>query len=158
MSTHKYSPPSSTSGVLNEKTGRSPAARTRRSSATTLVLIAVGAVVMLALALGLGLGLGLKHKHNSSSSNANSTTSGNATLPRVESQDSSAFVLRGPAMLSEPAQTRTFNFVLEERMGAPDGYEKMMLVVNGVFPGPTIEVNVGDTVVVNVTNLMPNAS
>ncbi|KAL8291388.1 hypothetical protein RQP46_002366 [Phenoliferia psychrophenolica] len=33
-----------------------------------------------------------------------------------------------------------------------------MLVVNGQYPGPTIEVNVGDRVVVNVTNLMPNSS
>lgn len=76
-------------------------------------------------------------------------------------------------MLRDRTETRTFQFVLEERRGAPDGFSKPMLVVNGasrslsslrdsqtdayhagMYPGPTIEVNEGDRVVVNVTNLM----
>ncbi|KAI0356871.1 hypothetical protein OH77DRAFT_1399973 [Trametes cingulata] len=54
--------------------------------------------------------------------------------------------------------TRTYDFVVEERKGSPDGVEKHMLVVNGQFPGPTIEANAGDRIVVNVTNKMPNAT
>ncbi|KAI0634300.1 multicopper oxidase-domain-containing protein [Trametes polyzona] len=54
--------------------------------------------------------------------------------------------------------TRTFDFVVEERRGAPDGIEKRMLVVNGEFPGPTIETNTGDRIVVNVTNKLSNAT
>ncbi|KAI0325354.1 hypothetical protein GY45DRAFT_1261010 [Cubamyces sp. BRFM 1775] len=54
--------------------------------------------------------------------------------------------------------TRTYDFVVEERAGAPDGVQKRMLVVNGQFPGPTIEANTGDRIVVNVTNKMPNST
>ncbi|KAI0705390.1 multicopper oxidase [Earliella scabrosa] len=56
------------------------------------------------------------------------------------------------------ATTRSYNFVVEERMGAPDGFEKLMLVVNGQYPGPTIEANTGDRIVVNVTNRMSNST
>lgn len=41
-------------------------------------------------------------------------------------------------------------------MGAPDGVEKLMLVVNGQYPGPTIEANPEDRILVNVTNKMSN--
>ena len=62
------------------------------------------------------------------------------------------------SLMNDAPTTRTYQFVVEERMGAPDGVEKRMLVVNGQFPGPTIEVNSGDRVVVNVTNKMSNAT
>jgi FtsP/CotA-like multicopper oxidase with cupredoxin domain len=35
---------------------------------------------------------------------------------------------------------------------APDGFKKIMLVVNNQYPGPTIEANWGDNVVVHVKN------
>jgi FtsP/CotA-like multicopper oxidase with cupredoxin domain len=35
---------------------------------------------------------------------------------------------------------------------APDGVEKQMLVYNNQFPGPLIEANWGDTLVVHVQN------
>jgi FtsP/CotA-like multicopper oxidase with cupredoxin domain len=37
---------------------------------------------------------------------------------------------------------------------APDGYERPMLVFNGTFPGPTIEADWGDTLVIHVKNDM----
>ncbi|SCV72247.1 BQ2448_4941 [Microbotryum intermedium] len=134
----------------------------RRSRSLVVVL---AALVVLAMALGLGLGLGLKKHHHSSSTSStptasngtsNSSTSALATLAQ---QPSSNFVLRGAAaMRLEPAQTRTYQFVLEERVGSPDGFSKTMLVVNGMYPGPTIEANQGDRIVVNVTNKLPNAT
>jgi FtsP/CotA-like multicopper oxidase with cupredoxin domain len=39
---------------------------------------------------------------------------------------------------------------------APDGVERQMLVVNGQYPGPTIEANWGDWVVVHVQNNLLN--
>ncbi|KAG8713350.1 laccase, multicopper oxidase, benzenediol:oxygen oxidorectuctase [Ceratobasidium sp. 395] len=39
--------------------------------------------------------------------------------------------------------------------GAPDGYYRQMLVVNNQYPGPTIEANEGDTIIVNVKNKIP---
>jgi FtsP/CotA-like multicopper oxidase with cupredoxin domain len=35
---------------------------------------------------------------------------------------------------------------------APDGVEKEMYVYNGQFPGPLIEANWGDTLVIHVQN------
>ncbi|WAQ83329.1 hypothetical protein PtA15_3A698 [Puccinia triticina] len=52
----------------------------------------------------------------------------------------------------QPPQKREFFFVIDERLGSPDGVEKAMIVANGQYPGPIIEVNQGDEVVVNVKN------
>ncbi|GAA5905480.1 hypothetical protein JCM8208_004293 [Rhodotorula glutinis] len=51
-------------------------------------------------------------------------------------------------------QKREYWFTIDERKGSPDGFEKSMLVVNGQFPGPLIEVNNGDTLVVHVVNAL----
>ncbi|KAH9934151.1 Cupredoxin [Fomitopsis serialis] len=53
------------------------------------------------------------------------------------------------SLVNEPPTTRYYDFAVEEAMGAPDGVEKLMLVVNGMYPGPTIEANVDDRIVVN---------
>ncbi|KAI9617394.1 hypothetical protein KEM48_004846 [Puccinia striiformis f. sp. tritici PST-130] len=52
----------------------------------------------------------------------------------------------------QPPQRREFFFVIDERLGFPDEVEKAMIVANGQYPGPIIEVNQGDEVVVNVKN------
>ncbi|KAF2195362.1 multicopper oxidase [Zopfia rhizophila CBS 207.26] len=39
---------------------------------------------------------------------------------------------------------------------APDGVDRIVLAVNGTVPGPTIEANWGDTVVIHVTNSLAN--
>ncbi|KAI8629921.1 multicopper oxidase [Xylariaceae sp. FL1651] len=39
---------------------------------------------------------------------------------------------------------------------APDGVERMVLTINGSIPGPTIEADWGDTVVVHLTNSLQN--
>jgi FtsP/CotA-like multicopper oxidase with cupredoxin domain len=39
---------------------------------------------------------------------------------------------------------------------APDGIERVVLTVNGTVPGPTIEANWGDDIVVHVTNNLAN--
>lgn len=38
------------------------------------------------------------------------------------------------------------------------GVVREMLMINGQFPGPLIEVNIGDTVIVNVTNALSKNS
>lgn len=47
---------------------------------------------------------------------------------------------------------RTYDFTISRGMLAPDGYQKPVLLVNGAFPGPTIEANWGDTIQVTVHN------
>ncbi|KAG0653711.1 laccase, multicopper oxidase, benzenediol:oxygen oxidorectuctase [Rhodotorula mucilaginosa] len=56
-----------------------------------------------------------------------------------------------------PPQEREYWFEISEMPGAIDGFNRTMLVVNGQYPGPLIEVNNGDTVVVHVKNSLPQA-
>ncbi|KAF2194460.1 multicopper oxidase [Zopfia rhizophila CBS 207.26] len=50
----------------------------------------------------------------------------------------------------------TYNFDITNTTMAPDGFERQMMVVNGQYPGPTIEAEWGDTIVVNVKNSLTN--
>ena len=45
---------------------------------------------------------------------------------------------------------RIYKFTISRNVLAPDGYEKSLILVNGQFPGPVIQANWGDTIVVNV--------
>ena len=155
----------------------------RRNAPRRFCLGAVVGAILLAVALGAGLGAGLKKKSGNAHPSLASTSSlsPNGSDRNVQVPPASNFILRGQQVLAqEPATTRYYDFVLEQRNGAPDGFNKTMLVVNGEFtrvfagewrprrtqiplpagmyPGPTIEVNSDDRIVVNVTNLMPNAT
>ncbi|RDW65055.1 hypothetical protein BP6252_10706 [Coleophoma cylindrospora] len=47
---------------------------------------------------------------------------------------------------------RSYDFTISRATKAPDGYARSVMLVNGQFPGPTIEANWGDTIQVTVTN------
>ncbi|KAK1758686.1 multicopper like protein [Echria macrotheca] len=47
---------------------------------------------------------------------------------------------------------REYDFTISRSVIAPDGYERPVLLVNGAFPGPLIEANWGDKIIVNVHN------
>lgn len=47
---------------------------------------------------------------------------------------------------------RNYDFTLSRGSIAPDGYQKDVILVNGAYPGPAIEANWGDTIIVKVTN------
>eukprot|EP01012_Entosiphon_sulcatum_P020476 TRINITY_DN25424_c0_g1_i1.p2 TRINITY_DN25424_c0_g1~~TRINITY_DN25424_c0_g1_i1.p2 ORF type:complete len:566 (-),score=100.28 TRINITY_DN25424_c0_g1_i1:253-1950(-) len=57
------------------------------------------------------------------------------------------------ALLTNAAEV-TYNFNVAYTYGAPDGQMRPMITVNGQFPGPTIDVTEGDTVVVTVNNML----
>jgi FtsP/CotA-like multicopper oxidase with cupredoxin domain len=42
--------------------------------------------------------------------------------------------------------------VAQNITAAPDGYQRQIMAFNGTVPGPTIEADWGDTVIVHVTN------
>lgn len=48
--------------------------------------------------------------------------------------------------------TRYYNFDIAEQTIAPDGVERQGFLINGQFPGPTIEANWGDWIEVTVNN------
>lgn len=51
-------------------------------------------------------------------------------------------------------QTREFDWTITYGHSAPDGFLKKRILVNGQSPGPLIEANEGDTIVVKVRNLL----
>lgn len=57
-----------------------------------------------------------------------------------------------PSLMSYLGQERVYDFTIARGTIAPDGYEKGVLLINGQFPGPTIEANWGDTITVTVNN------
>ncbi|KAI9439400.1 multicopper oxidase 2A [Lactarius psammicola] len=124
-----------------------PSTASRRAANRFWIVIGLTvSLVVLALALGLGLGLGLKHHRNS-----------NSSAPQTLSpQTSNNFVVG--SILGQPPQERRYNFTIQVANGAPDGVNKTMLVVNGAYPGPTIEANQGDRLIVNVQNNLSNAT
>ncbi|KAL5358784.1 multicopper oxidase-domain-containing protein [Aspergillus floccosus] len=48
--------------------------------------------------------------------------------------------------------TREFWLAVQNRTLAPDGHERQVLVFNGTYPGPLIEADWGDTLIIHVTN------
>ncbi|AEO69834.1 4c3f7579-281f-413b-9b04-61e62d660a29 [Thermothielavioides terrestris] len=50
---------------------------------------------------------------------------------------------------------KTFDLTLTWETHAPDGRSREMILVNGQFPGPTLEIDQGDEVLVRVHNQMP---
>ena len=53
------------------------------------------------------------------------------------------------------AKSRSFDLTVTWELGAPDGFERLLFKVNGLFPGPALELDEGDDVVVDVKNLSP---
>ena len=49
-------------------------------------------------------------------------------------------------------KTNNFDFTIEKVTLAPDGFTRQLSTVNGQYPGPTIEVNKGDRIVMKIHN------
>lgn len=56
----------------------------------------------------------------------------------------------------DTGETKEFWLEVTNTTISPDGVERIALLINGTLPGPTLEANWGDTVVVHVTNMMQN--
>ncbi|KAF9508511.1 multicopper oxidase, partial [Hydnum rufescens UP504] len=55
-------------------------------------------------------------------------------------------------VVTDKPTTRVYNWRVSYAIGAPDGFPRQMIVVNNQYPGPLIEANQGDTIIVNVKN------
>ncbi|KAF8860413.1 laccase precursor [Acephala macrosclerotiorum] len=55
-------------------------------------------------------------------------------------------------VIPETGVTREYWLVAQNITAAPDGYQRQILAFNGTVPGPTIEANWGDNIIVHVTN------
>ncbi|VDB90104.1 unnamed protein product [Peniophora sp. CBMAI 1063] len=105
-------------------------------------------VVTLAIAVALDLAFGLRHYAYSALSLPGTL---HAVPDYLRRQLESNFRL-STAVSGEAPRTREYHFTVGHVVGAPDGVERDMLVVNGMYPGPTIEANQGDRLLVTVQN------
>lgn len=56
------------------------------------------------------------------------------------------------ASIAQAPTVRNYEFNLGYSAGSPDGFLRSVMTINNRFPGPLIEANAGDTVVINVRN------
>ena len=98
------------------------------------------------------------------------TTNGNSTLGTLAAPRYSNFLSNNPLPYGYPwgkdnvwntnpyssspstGVVRKYNFTISRGVLAPDGYQRSLIMINGAFPGPPIEVNWGDTIQVTVNN------
>ncbi|KAI2635066.1 multicopper oxidase-domain-containing protein [Xylaria nigripes] len=57
-----------------------------------------------------------------------------------------------------PSQVREYQWTITDGESSPDGVRRSMMLINDQFPGPLIELNEGDEVVVKVLNKASNAT
>ncbi|OZJ03678.1 hypothetical protein BZG36_03531 [Bifiguratus adelaidae] len=99
--------------------------RRRWKTATAITVVTV--VVILALVLGLVLGLRNRNASSGSSAQALNTT-------QLVTTDQTEWVLSSNNFtISSTTTTRYYEFNVSQMQGAPDGYERTMLVVNGQY-------------------------
>ncbi len=60
-----------------------------------------------------------------------------------------SFLATNLASLALGERTVRFSITLTWEKGAPDGFERYMIFINGKFPGPTLEIDEGDNVEVS---------
>lgn len=70
------------------------------------------------------------------------------------SAPASAFTVANNGYISPYPTTRTYTLNLDYAAGSPGGFLRNMMVINGQFPGPVIEANQGDTLVITVNNYL----
>ncbi|EIM90555.1 multi-copper oxidase [Stereum hirsutum FP-91666 SS1] len=106
------------------------------------------------LALEFGLDLGLRHDIGSSLEN----DAQNSVVSLDQLVNSSQFTLDPSFSVSSIPTTRYYNWTVSLVNAAPVGIVKPMVVINGMSPGPVIEANSGDRIIVRVNNDMSNES
>ncbi|KAF4761668.1 hypothetical protein N7455_003394 [Penicillium solitum] len=57
-----------------------------------------------------------------------------------------------------PAATQYLDWRVTSGFRRPDGVLKRVYLINGLFPGPTVEARSGDTLIITVTNALPDES
>jgi FtsP/CotA-like multicopper oxidase with cupredoxin domain len=78
--------------------------------------------------------------------------------PTTFRRPSSDYILDSAWRFDAPAQIRQYSWTIKDIVANPDGVYRPMLSINGQFPGPLIECNEGDTLVVEVDNQSTNAT
>ena len=119
----------------------------------------VGSVIV-ALLVFLALILFTKHviieqnSHSNSNSNDNTDTTGIHSFRRPTLE----YILNPEWDFEAPKRTREYKWTIVDIVGNPDGVFRPMISINSQFPGPLIECNEGDHLVIDVENRSVNST
>lgn len=78
-----------------------------------------------------------------------------ASRPEITSND---YILDPSWNPAASPRRREYEWTVQDHMHNPDGIYRPMILVNNQYPGPLIEANEGDTIVVHVQNQASNAT
>ncbi|KAK3901662.1 Cupredoxin [Staphylotrichum tortipilum] len=78
------------------------------------------------------------------------------STPRLRTSDE--YILAPTWDFQAPPTTREYSWTIDGAILNPDGVFRPMVLINNQFPGPLVEVNEGDTLVVHVSNQGVNAT
>ncbi|KAI1410835.1 putative multicopper oxidase [Hypoxylon sp. FL1857] len=146
-----------------------PRAKKRpRTVSLRVFILSLTCLFIVALALGLGLGLGIpryRYKTIYATPPLNYSARYGISedldfIPMEKLINKSEIELDTGFASSKgiEGKVREYVFNVSQALAAPDGFTKPMVLINGQSPGPLIEVNVGDTIRVQVNNHMANSS
>lgn len=79
-----------------------------------------------------------------------------ASAPQL--RDASEYILSPDWDLDAAPTTREYNWTITNAELNPDGVYRPMILINNQFPGPLVECNDGDTIVVHIDNQAVNAT
>lgn len=68
------------------------------------------------------------------------------------------YLLRSDWNFSAIRTRREYNWTVRDTVHNPDGVYRSMMLINNEYPGPLIEANEGDTIVIHVSNQATNAT
>jgi FtsP/CotA-like multicopper oxidase with cupredoxin domain len=68
------------------------------------------------------------------------------------------YILDAAWQFDAPPVTREYTWIIEDHQLNPDGVYRPMILINDTFPGPLIECNEGDELVIHVHNRASNAT
>ncbi|KAF3037163.1 hypothetical protein E8E11_001642 [Didymella keratinophila] len=127
--------------VFTEKPAKPQRSRRRWINSCVVVLLAACA------------GLLIAHWYRESRTQHPASTSAQA---RLRPEDD--YILDSAWDFNASPTTREYNWVIEDHELNPDGVYRPMMLINATFPGPLIEVNEHDEIVVHVHNQAINAT
>lgn len=78
------------------------------------------------------------------------------STPRLRTSDE--YILAPTWDFQAPPATREYSWTINDAVLNPDGVFRPMVLINNQFPGPLVQVNEGDTLVIHVSNRGVNAT
>ncbi|KAH6887771.1 Cupredoxin [Thelonectria olida] len=100
-----------------------------------------------------------QHHHDTNPSQASEVVHYDEEMPATPTlRDQKEYILSSSWDSKAPPATREYHWTIVSGDLNPDGVYRPMVLINNQYPGPLVECNEGDTLVVHIDNKAPNAT